>query len=104
MNGIPSYALTQTIELPGGKPLGGPYGVAISGNNLYVTQSTKNSVSAFDITVPTAAAYLGTWGGVKGAGNGQLNRPLGIAVDGAGLIYVDDYGNGRISVFNAPAS
>jgi hypothetical protein len=49
---------------------------------LYVTQSTKNSVSAFDITTPTAAAYLGTWGGVMGAGNGQLNRPLGIATDG----------------------
>ena len=96
--GIPSYALTQTIMLPGNKVLGGPYGIAISGNTMYVTQSTKNSVSAFDITVPTAAAYLGSWG-VKGTGNGQLNRPLGIATDGAGLIYVDDYGNSRISVF-----
>jgi tripartite motif-containing protein 71 len=101
-SGIPSYTLTQTINLPGDKPLGGPYGVAISGNTMYVTQSTKNSVSAFDITVPAAAAYLGTWG-TKGTGNGQLNRPLGIAVDGAGDVYVDDYGNGRIVVFNPPA-
>ena len=99
---IPTYTLSQTIELPGSKPLGGPYGVAISGNTLYVTQSTKNAVSAFDITSPTAAAWLGTWG-TKGAGNGQLNRPLGIATDGAGNIYVDDYGNGRIVVFK-PAS
>jgi tripartite motif-containing protein 71 len=102
MTGIPSYALSQTINLPGNKALGGPYGVAISGNTMYVTQSTKNSVSAFDITVPTAAAYLGTWG-TKGTGNGQLNRPLGIAVDAAGDVYVDDYGNGRIVVFNPPA-
>lgn len=100
--GIPTYALTQTINLPGDKPLGGPYGVAISGNTMYVTQSTKNSVSAFDITNPTAAAYLSTWG-TKGTGNGQLNRPLGIATDAAGDIYVVDYGNGRIVVFNPPA-
>ncbi len=101
--GIPTYALSQTIMLPASKVLGGPYGVAISGNTMYVTQSTKNSVSEFDITNPLAAAYVGSWG-TKGAGNGQLNRPLGIAVDGAGLVYVDDYGNGRIEVFTPPAA
>ncbi len=98
----PTYSMSPIqIGLPSGK-LGGPYGVAISGNTLYVTQSTKNSVSAFDITTPAAPVYLGSWG-TKGAGNGQLNRPLGIATDGAGNVYVDDYGNGRIEVFTPPA-
>jgi tripartite motif-containing protein 71 len=99
--GIPTYSQTQTIMLPSGK-LGGPYGVAISGNTMYVTQSTKNSVSEFDITTPAAPVYLGSWG-TKGAGTGQFNRPLGIATDGAGNVYVDDYGNGRIEVFTPPA-
>jgi len=81
--------------------LGGPYGVAISANDVRHPVH-EESVSEFDITNPAAAAYVGSWG-TKGAGNGQLNRPLGIAVDGAGLVYVDDYGNGRIEVFTPPA-
>lgn len=92
-SGIPTYTLTRTI----GTNLGGPYGVALSpdGNTLYVTQSTKNSVNAYNVSDGT---LLGTWG-TKGTGSGQLNRPLGIAVDGAGLIYVDDYNNGRVEVY-----
>ena len=89
-----TYTLTRTI----GTKLGGPYGVALSpdGSTLYVTQSTKNDVSAFNVS---DGSLLATWA-TKGAGNGQLNRPLGIAVDGAGLIYVDDYNNGQVEVFN----
>ena len=94
--GLPvCYTLTSQIgaTAPGGK-LSGPYGVAISGSTLYVTQSTKNSVSAFGLD----GTYIGSWG-TKGTANGQFNRPLGIATDSAGNVYVDDYGNSRVSVF-----
>ena len=95
---LPTYTLTRTI----GTNLGGPYGVALSpdGTTVYVTQSTKNDVSAFNVS---DGSLLGSWG-TKGTGNGQLNRPLGIAVDGAGLIYVDDYNNGRVEVYNPPGA
>jgi tripartite motif-containing protein 71 len=100
-NGLPTYAPPTTGPTTIGTNLGGPYGVALSpdGNTLYVTQSSKNDVSAFNVSDGT---LLGTWG-TKGTGNGQLNRPLGIAVDSAGRIYVDDYSNGRVEVYNPGA-
>jgi DNA-binding beta-propeller fold protein YncE len=34
-----------------------------------------------------------------GSGNGQFNRPYGVAVDGGGHVYVADTGNNRVQVF-----
>jgi hypothetical protein len=39
------------------------------------------------------------WGSY-GAGNGQFNNPVGVAVDSSGNVYVADYGNHRIQKFN----
>ena len=39
-------------------------------------------------------------GGRAGAGPGQLTTPTGIAVDGAGLVYVADGGNQQLQVFD----
>jgi RHS repeat-associated protein len=39
--------------------------------------------------------------GTKGSGNGQLNRPLGMAVDGEGNVWVADMENNRIEKFNS---
>ncbi len=36
--------------------------------------------------------------GSKGEGNGQFNEPAGVAVDGAGNIFVADKGNNRVQV------
>ncbi|MDQ6672880.1 MAG: NHL repeat-containing protein [Chloroflexota bacterium] len=92
----PTGSLLRSIgsTAPGGR-LNTPYGVAIAGTSLYVTEAGANRVSKFNIN----GAYVGQWGSL-GTGHGQLNRPLGIAVDTTGNIYVNDYGNDRIEVFS----
>jgi tripartite motif-containing protein 71 len=91
----PSGTLLRTIgaTAPSGR-LGTPYGVAISGSTLYVTEATNNRVSEFNVN----GAFIGSWGS-KGSAHGQFNRPLGIAVDKAGNVYVNDFGNDRVEVF-----
>jgi len=44
--------------------------------------------------------YVTQWGG-KGTGNGQFDSPVGVAVDGAGNVYVSDSGNNRIQKFSS---
>ena len=78
--------------------LGQPFGVALSGSTLYVTDSTKNRVSEFSISAGGSGTHLGDFG-VKGTKAGDFSRPLGIAVDSAGDIYVVDFGNNRVEVF-----
>ena len=39
--------------------------------------------------------------GQLGAGEGNFNRPTGIAVDSHGDIYVSDWGNNRVQMFNS---
>ncbi len=36
-----------------------------------------------------------------GQGRGELNRPVGIAVDSSDIVYVSEEGNHRISVFTS---
>jgi hypothetical protein len=42
--------------------------------------------------------YLGEFGG-GGAGAGRLDEPVGLAIDGEGLVYVADTWNMRVQVF-----
>ena len=39
--------------------------------------------------------------GSQGSGDGEFNKPNGIAVDGSGNIYVADMFNSRVQVFNS---
>ena len=39
--------------------------------------------------------------GVSGEGPGELKRPSGVAVDRQGVIYVADWGNERVQIFDA---
>ena len=41
-----------------------------------------------------------TLGGTKGTGNGELDQPWGLAVNSTGHVFVAEYWNDRISVFN----
>jgi DNA-binding beta-propeller fold protein YncE len=46
----------------------------------------------------SAGAFVATWGSY-GTGNGQFSTPKGVAVDGAGNIYIADTGNSRVQKF-----
>ena len=94
----PANPLDPLVTTIGSGTLGEPFGVALSGSTLYVTDLTKNRVSEFSIGTGGAGTYLGSFGS-KGTGNGDLSRPLGVATDSAGDIYVVDYGNNRVEVF-----
>ena len=50
----------------------------------------------FDIS----GRFLGKWGS-RGSGDGQFAYPLGVAVDGAGNVYVADTLNNRVQVFDS---
>ena len=39
--------------------------------------------------------------GSSGTGDGEFNRPTGVAVDNDGIIYITDWGNNRLQVFDA---
>jgi DNA-binding beta-propeller fold protein YncE len=87
-----SGSLISTIGASAG--MNAPYGVAISGTTLYVTDEIKDQVDVFDLS----GTFLGRWGG-PGTAHGQFQRPMGIATDAAGNIYVNDNLNNRIEVF-----
>ena len=42
--------------------------------------------------------FLRKWGGY-GSGDGQFSSPIGIAVNGEGIVYVADTFNNRVQVF-----
>ena len=74
-----------------------PLYVAIVGGNAYVTDGGNNRVQEFN----AAGEYQGQFGS-KGTGNGQFERPEGIAADPAtGTLYVSDTGKNRVEAFSA---
>ncbi len=89
----PSGKLIGTI-----KSSSGPYDVAVVGTTLFVTDANSNRVSEFDISHPTSATLLGTWG-TTGSGPGAFSSPRGISADASGNIYIVDYGNSRVEEF-----
>jgi sugar lactone lactonase YvrE len=44
--------------------------------------------------------FVNAWG-TEGSGNGQFDNPTGVAIGPTGTVYVADYGNERIQVFNS---
>jgi len=72
-----------------------PWGAVVLNGVVYVTDTKRNNVQAFD----TSGHYLGQWGGT-GAGAFQFNQPSGITTDASGNIYVASANQGRVQVFS----
>jgi tripartite motif-containing protein 71 len=101
--------------------LNGPVDVAVGPTEVYVADSNNRRISVFthggtflrafgaDVNpapgagfeVCTASCQAGTPGAVFA---GAVSNPFGIALDGAGNLFVVETGNSRVSVFTAAAS
>ncbi|HXR04475.1 MAG TPA: NHL repeat-containing protein [Verrucomicrobiae bacterium] len=88
-----------------------PTSIAVDGSgNLYVTDAATNGTIrkitpvGTNWVVNTIGGLPGVFGSADGAGNAaRFNRPEGITVDSAGIVYVADTGNNTIrkGVFTA---
>jgi sugar lactone lactonase YvrE len=82
--------------------LAGPAGLAIdTSGTLYISDSGLNMVTKVDSNTGTITKIAGTGtGGYSGdggaAGSAELNTPQGLAVDGAGDLYIADNFNTRV--------
>jgi streptogramin lyase len=82
-----------------------PTGLAVDGSgNVFVSESCQSN-NIFNGNCQSrvqkftnGGTFLLAWGGM-GAGDGQLQNPTGVAVDGSGNVYVADHGNSRIQKF-----
>jgi DNA-binding beta-propeller fold protein YncE len=71
-----------------------PSAIALDGaGNVYVADEWLNQISIFD----KDGKFLSKWG-QGGSGNGELNRPSGLAID-KGTLFVSDTRNHRIQKF-----
>ncbi|HEY1495748.1 MAG TPA: hypothetical protein VGF49_14450 [Candidatus Solibacter sp.] len=83
-----------------------PYALTLFGNVLYISDTSNNRIAKYTpYTAPNVAADLTNFAGnltagFAGDGNtatlSQLNKPVGIAVDSAGNVYIADSNNSRI--------
>ena len=62
--------------------------------NVYIADWRNDRIQKFS----AEGRFLVKFGS-SGTGNGEFNRPTGVAVDQEGLIYVTDWGNDRLQIF-----
>ena len=75
-----------------------PFGAAVDGTGkVYVADAGNNLIRAITPEgVVSTFAGTGAAGAADGTDTATFNSPLGVAVDGAGNVYVADYGNDLI--------
>jgi len=72
-----------------------PLGIAISGDVMFVAENGGKRIQKLTITGEPLMKF-----GSPGSGNGQLQYPWGICLASDGKLYVADYNNKRVQVFN----
>ncbi|XP_070549846.1 tripartite motif-containing protein 2-like [Ptychodera flava] len=88
----------HVIRCFGQNELKDPYGIGISpvDGNVYVTDRGGHCVRVYT----QHGKYLRSFGS-KAKGTGQFNGPWGVVISSTGMVFVADYYNKRIQVFNA---
>ncbi len=87
--------------------LGGPHGVAVDGSgNLYIADTFNHRIRKVDATGNISTAAGGKRADSSGVGGrpalyAQLRSPNGVAVDGAGNLYIADTFNHRVRKVDA---
>ena len=77
-----------------------PSAIAIRGSTLYVADSSNHRIQK----LTTSGKFLTKFGDIQDLKTGKdklLNNPRGICLDIDGRVYISDYGNNRVSVFEA---
>ncbi len=99
----PAGGFTAAWTCPDVAPLDfAPAGIAVTSAGLvYVTTPYPNGPAPFWVTrYTTAGGYMGTFG-TMGSGLGELGRCYDVAADGAGNVYLTDWGNFRVDVLSS---
>ncbi len=73
-----------------------PISIAVNNNKMYVVDESEDAVLMFDAKTGDYVSRFGE----SGSNDGQLNSPNSIATDINGKVYVSDYKNSRINVYN----
>ncbi len=84
----------ETIIEPDTLPYSAYYIMIDEFDKVYISHA--NGVDVFDIN----GTSLDAIGGTEGSGNGEFIQARGIAFDSSGNVYVADYGNSRVQVFD----
>ncbi|KAI6658559.1 E3 ubiquitin-protein ligase TRIM71-like [Oopsacas minuta] len=71
-----------------------PYGIAIHGENVYVSCCVDHTINQFTLTDMSLVRKIGS----VGSNNGQFNFPRQLTTDPIGHVFIADRDNDRISV------
>jgi len=72
-----------------------PTGIAIIGDVMFVAENGGSRIQKLTVTGEFLMKF-----GTQGSGNGQLCHPWGMCLSSSGDLYVTEYTNSRVQVFN----